>query len=77
MIHATTYSDNTGFIELVNCCDDNGKPVIYAKSFAYVANMQPHSGLSALQQMQQAALELQTVYNAGIVWHYEALEQLA
>lgn len=62
MIHATSYNDGSGFIELMNCNDDNGKPVIYAKSFQYLANMQ------------QAALELQTVYNAGIVWHYEALE---
>lgn len=77
MIHATTYNDGSGFIELVNCLDDNGEPVIYAKSFAYVANMQPHGGLSALQQMQQAAQELQTVYNAGVVWKTEALEQVA
>ena len=59
MIHATTYSDGAGFIEVLNCNDDAGKPVVYAKRFTSVAIMQ------------QEADRLGETLNCGIVWKFE------
>lgn len=59
MIHAYSYSDGTGFIEVKNCNDDAGKPVIYAKQFESVA------------EMQHIATQLGETLNCGIVWKFE------
>ena len=59
MIHATTYSDDTGFVEVFNCKDDAGKPVVYAKQFSSVA------------EMQQETDRLGETLNCGIVWKFE------
>lgn len=48
MIHATIYTAANGepagaFLEVRNCLDDSGKPVIYARRFLNVAEMQRYA----------------------------------
>lgn len=64
MIHATIYTSANGdpagaFLEVHNCLDDDGKPVVYAKRFLNVS------------EMQQYAEYLQDLHNCGICTKHE------
>ena len=62
MIHVTEYintdnpMNNTGFIEVLNCKDEQGKPVVYAKQFDSVA------------KMNQRAIELKELFDSNICY---------